>query len=515
MAEQPKYVTTADGRRITYTRWKYEETLRQQNNLANVEQVLTAQATTLANVGASMAQQEYGGYLRTIIPNLLDTYGNVNAQAAINYYDQARLEWSKAFGATASRQVTRSSVAAREKRFAAAKTQGAYRVGTMTAEEFAAKFLPTYKTLEKSEAVIGFAMKVRAKSGHEPSISAMNNALTREVASYHRDTVLFNSALDPYASRVQRVAQANACEFCKLMALGSTSGKVRVSTYAVKFHSKCHCTIQTLWEGEEPIRPDYYDQFEEEYVNAAGQGRSAKETLEQWRQNTKAAAPNAATPSLGKMFEMQTDDELLAAFKDVFAKQKFAGFTVDPTSATIQTTGYISVKGKIKGPAGYGVGAVERSFIKSKNGIEVQHYLLDLYADAKGKGFGTAFSKWSEDWYKQNDVKRIKLTAGLQDGAYTWAKAGYVWDAKPNLVYKRLANIVDGEIPIPGLDELAAKELKIRLNKLSYRMGTLDFTDPDYPQPFEIANMEGPEINGKSFGRWLLKETQWSGRKDL
>lgn len=293
MAEQPKYVTTADGRRITYTRWKYEETLRQQNNLANVEQVLTAQATTLANVGASMAQQEYGGYLRTIIPNLLDTYGNVNAQAAINYYDQARLEWSKAFGATASRQVTRSSVAAREKRFAAAKTQGAYRVGTMTAEEFAAKFLPTYKTLEKSEAVIGFAMKVRAKSGHEPSISAMNNALTREVASYHRDTVLFNSALDPYASRVQRVAQANACEFCKLMALGSTSGKVRVSTYAVKFHSKCHCTIQTLWEGEEPIRPDYYDQFEEEYVNAAGEGRSAKETLEQWRKNTKAKPVSA------------------------------------------------------------------------------------------------------------------------------------------------------------------------------------------------------------------------------
>lgn len=296
MAEQPKYVTTADGRRITYTRWKYEETLRQQNNLANVEQVLTAQATTLANVGASMAQQEYGGYLRTIIPNLLDTYGNVNAQAAINYYDQARLEWSKAFGATASRQVTRSSVAAREKRFAAAKTQGAYRVGTMTAEEFAAKFLPTYKTLEKSEAVIGFAMKVRAKSGHEPSISAMNNALTREVASYHRDTVLFNSALDPYASRVQRVAQANACEFCKLMALGSTSGKVRVSTYAVKFHSKCHCTIQTLWEGEEPIRPDYYDQFEEEYVNAAGEGRSAKETLEQWRKNTKATVVEQPKP---------------------------------------------------------------------------------------------------------------------------------------------------------------------------------------------------------------------------
>lgn len=289
MAEQPKYVTTADGRRITYARWQYEETLKQQTTLAQVNDLITAQATTLANVGESLAQQEYGGYLRTIIPNLLDNFGNVNAQAAINYYDQARLEWWNTYGAEASREVTRSSVAAREKRFAAAKTQGAYRVGTMTAEEFAAKLVPTYKTLEKSEAVIGFAMKVRAKSGHAPSVEAMNNALTREVASYHRDTVLFNSALDPYVSRVQRVAQAGACEFCKLMALGSTDGKVRVSTYAVKFHSKCHCTIQTLWEGEDPVRPDYYDKFEEEYIAAAGEGRSAKEILEQWR---KQGVPN-------------------------------------------------------------------------------------------------------------------------------------------------------------------------------------------------------------------------------
>lgn len=290
MAEQPKYVLTKDGRRITYARWQYEEALKQQATLAQVNDLITSQATTLANVGADFAQQEYGGYLRTIIPNLLDNFGNVNAQAAINYFDEARTEWYKAYGSEASRQVSRSSVAAREKRFAAAKTQGAYRVGTMAADEFVAEFLPTYKTLEKSEAVIGFAMKIRAKSGHAPSVVAMNNALTREVASYHRDTVLFNSALDPFVSRVQRVAQATACEFCKLMALGSDSGKVRVSTYAVKFHSHCHCTIQTIWEGEDPVRPDYYDKFEEEYLAAAGEGRSAKETLEQWRKNTGTTA---------------------------------------------------------------------------------------------------------------------------------------------------------------------------------------------------------------------------------
>jgi hypothetical protein len=137
-------------------------------------------------------------------------------------------------------------------------------------------------------------MKVRAKDGHQAAVGAMNNAITREVASYHRDTVLFNAALDPYVSRVQRVAQATACEFCRLMALGSTNGRVRVSSYAVKFHDHCHCTIQPLFDGEDPIRPDYYDEFESEYTQAKsewnGNNAGTKQTLANWREIQKTKA---------------------------------------------------------------------------------------------------------------------------------------------------------------------------------------------------------------------------------
>ncbi len=282
--DQPP-VDTADGRKISYNRWRYEETKKQERILAQVNDLLMAQATDAVSVGAGMSQQEYGGLLRLVVPELLDQYGNLNATAAVKFYDSLEVEWLKN-NPQAYQQAGRGNVRRQASRYARARTEGALAVATR-GQEFAARYADTYDLVAKSDRVVNYAMKVRAVSGHEPSVQAMNNALTREVASYHRDTVLFNAALDPYVSRVQRVAQATACEFCRLMALGSTNGKVRTSSYAVKFHDHCHCTIQPLFAGEEPFRPDYYDEFEKEYAEASKGGGSGKDVLARMRANAK------------------------------------------------------------------------------------------------------------------------------------------------------------------------------------------------------------------------------------
>jgi hypothetical protein len=287
--EQTTYVTTADGRRITYARWRYEETIKQERILAQVGDLLMDKASSAVSVGATLGQQEYGGLLRVVIPQLLDQYGKVNATAAVNFYDQTQLAWLQANGSEARQRASRGNVRRQSERVARARTQSALELASTGVDVFKAKFADSYDLLAKSENVIGFAMKVRARDGHEPSVVAMNNALTREVASYHRDTILFNAALDSNVSRVQRVAQASACEFCRLMALGSTNGSVRVSNYAVKFHDHCHCTIQPLFEGEAPFRPDYYDDFEKDYDQArkeAGSGNS-RDILAQMRKQSK------------------------------------------------------------------------------------------------------------------------------------------------------------------------------------------------------------------------------------
>jgi hypothetical protein len=271
--QQPKYVTTADGRQITYARWRYEEQVKQEAVLKQVNDLITNQASAVVSAGASLGLQEYGGLLREVIPTLLDQYGNINAQAAIDYYNSLSMEQIRVNGSE-----TRTA-----NRLAARRTQSALAV----AQGYTATFADTYDVVAKTDAVVNFAMKVRATQGHAPSVDAMNNALTREVAMYHRDTVLFNAALDPYVSRVQRVAQASACEFCRLMAIGSDNGKVRVSTYAVKFHDHCHCTIQPLFQGEAPVRPDYYDSFEAQYNDASASGGNAKDILSNMRKTTK------------------------------------------------------------------------------------------------------------------------------------------------------------------------------------------------------------------------------------
>jgi hypothetical protein len=89
------------------------------------------------------------------------------------------------------------------------------------------------------------------------------------------------------------------------MALGSTRGKVRTSSYAARFHANCHCTIQPLFKGEKPVRPDYYDAFEDEYdvATSGWNGTSvskADQLLANWREIQAAKANGTYAAELAK-----------------------------------------------------------------------------------------------------------------------------------------------------------------------------------------------------------------------
>lgn len=279
-------ITTSDGRRISAERWRYEQNAKQEAVLRNVNTLIQRDATAAVSVAAGFAQQEYGGFLRDIIPPLLDQYGQVNATAAVNYYNELQDVYRQQYP---ERTSSRTNTKRKAQRFAGAQVSAAFQV-QQDQGRFLARYATTYNTLGKSDSVINYAMKVRATLGHTPSVEAMNRALTREVASYHRDTVLFNAALDPNVDRVQRVAQYGACEFCRLMALGSTNGTVRTSTYAIKFHANCHCTITPLFVGESPVRPDYYDDFEKQYQEATKGNSRTDDILAAWRKQARGGA---------------------------------------------------------------------------------------------------------------------------------------------------------------------------------------------------------------------------------
>lgn len=251
----------------TEARLKYELSQRNQANMKAVETLLEREANSVLLAGQELGRQEMGGFLRTIVPELIRKYGNVNGAAAVKYYDQQRLLYS--------RRGLESRTASRA---AAKKTQSAMYFARMAEID--------HKKL--AEPIVGYSMARFTEAGFDVMRDQTVSAMTRAVGSYNRDTILYNAGLDEAVVTVQRVAEADACAFCALMAFSSTrsaSGQsldVRTTQYAVDFHDRCRCSIETLYEGDTPIRPPYYDQFEQEYLDTY-KGNSVSDTLAEWR----------------------------------------------------------------------------------------------------------------------------------------------------------------------------------------------------------------------------------------
>lgn len=264
----------------TAERLKYEASQRNQATMRQVETLLEREALTLLGVARGFERQDLGGYLRTLVPTLIDKYGSVNAAAAMRYYDEQRTAWLNSNTAILSRDARRG----RADRFASARTQSALYVARM----------PEFRAAELADPIIGYSMARFAEEGFQVMADQATSAMTRAVASYNRDTILYNAALDEAVYKVQRVAEPGACAFCAMMAFSSeksASGQkldVRTADYAINFHDRCRCSIETLYIGDKPIRPDYYDNFENSYLAATSEvgASNAKDVIAEMRANS-------------------------------------------------------------------------------------------------------------------------------------------------------------------------------------------------------------------------------------
>lgn len=227
--------------------------LENRRTMRHVSTLMQAEAVKVISQGQNLDQQQLGGFLRTTIPAIIARYGNLNAVTAANYYDQVRAISAK--GAKSYRAV-----------------------------------VPAFDALERADTIVNYGMATYMKEGFDRLPQLVATAMTTPVAGYNRDTIDHNAGLDTSAKTVQRIAEPNACAFCALLAFSTTSsaeGKTigtRTFSYAPDFHNDCHCTVEVIFEGQDPIVPDYYKDFAMEYDET--QGGSAKEVLAQMRANT-------------------------------------------------------------------------------------------------------------------------------------------------------------------------------------------------------------------------------------
>lgn len=253
----------------TTARAKYELVKRNQATMQQVTALLEAESNKVLSLAQQFDRQQLGGYLRTVVPGLVDRYGNVNAAAAMKYYDEQR---ALSFIGTGLSDWRRGS-----QRIAAAKLKSQIFVAS----------LPQFDTPAISEPIIGWGMSQYVDNGFDAMKQAVTSSMTRAVGSFNRDTIIYNAGLDEAVYRVQRVAEPKACEFCRLVAFESYRGSSnpRTASYAIDFHDHCHCSIETIYVGDKPVRPDYYDQFEQNYIEAAQNvgTRDAKRVLAEMR----------------------------------------------------------------------------------------------------------------------------------------------------------------------------------------------------------------------------------------
>ena len=132
---------------------------------------------------------------------------------------------------------------------------------------------------------------------------------------------------------------------------------------------------------------------------------------------------------------------------------------IDVSMSYIKSKGMIlfDVTGIFKDNEGDTRGEFSRDFVLDKSGMfsVVKHDLLKLdEKETRGQGVGSQFAMVSDDFYKGLGIRAIALDAALDDGAYTWARAGYDWQSEEarksflNNLSSKLDSFSDEEKPL-------------------------------------------------------------------
>ena len=291
-------------------------------------------------------------------------------------------------------------------------------------------------------------------------------------------------------------------------------------------HPNCRCTILPV-VAEGPEMTD--EQFAQAFINGEAPALEAATGVEMTPPLPALDLPEVSAKDIINM----SNEEATEMFKYVYEGRTFGdGFTLQVKEVYRLGSNRKSVEMAIVSKDGGSAGKVKRSFTEHNidKRIEVHHDLMNLNESQRGKGFSSDFSRFSEAWYKAaGGVSEITITAALEDGAYTWAKAGYDWASEPTSVIRRIGKMVDNILEFGtawGYTQEQAVEVSAKLQALKKRMEDGKYYTNSYPKPFELANIDAPLINNgrfdenglptkQSFGRFLLSGQFWDGIKKL
>jgi len=132
----------------------------------------------------------------------------------------------------------------------------------------------------------------------------------------------------------------------------------------------------------------------------------------------------------------------------------------------------------------------------------VVHELFELARTHRGQGLGRTFIRnWVHIYLEHWQIENVLVLAGLSHGGYVWLRYGFVpdqnsWEALRSTVRRRL------------IEKMAEIDNVV----FDIASDTLEKDDPQ--SAWIIADLAEP-IDGQSLGRYLLKDTKWSGELDL
>jgi hypothetical protein len=135
-------------------------------------------------------------------------------------------------------------------------------------------------------------------------------------------------------------------------------------------------------------------------------------------------------------------------------------------------------------------GSVIYSFHRDDRGrLVVMNNLTELNEGFRGKGFSTAFSASTEEYFRRSGADRMLVTAALADGGATWAKAGYDWDDTTHNLAKSIDNMKtrigdflhEVDAPISDGDAALLRDMRTRF----------DGPPAGFPSPQELVMLAG------------------------
>jgi len=157
------------------------------------------------------------------------------------------------------------------------------------------------------------------------------------------------------------------------------------------------------------------------------------------------------------------------------------------------------------------VGRLKRVFSTDEYGnVKVHNELLEIQKGYRGSGFGTNFYRSIESWYRRSGVPYIDIMAALEDGAYSWGKAGFIWDPRKKVQNRSHMTMIIHQMK-EFLDEMPTDEDRENLEEFMEQFESTD--SDDWPPPFAISTWTDSE--GVEWGRKFLYRRTWLGIKFL